>query len=52
VTIFDYLFLLRGAARALNEYGSRAMIYSAAAVSDFFLPPENMVWFESSFSIP
>ena len=38
VTVTDYLFLLRAASRALAPMGPRAMLYLAAAVSDYYLP--------------
>lgn len=50
VTVFDYLFLLRGIAQVMNGsdstgtgVGRRAIYYLAAAVSDFFLPQQKMV---------
>jgi len=42
-SIHEYLFLLKGAAQALEASGSRALIYSAAAVSDFYIPFAKMV---------
>jgi hypothetical protein len=42
-TIFEYLLLLREAARAVAPLGSRALVYLAAAVSDFYVPPAEMV---------
>lgn len=41
-TLVDYMHLLRGAACALDVAGSRAMLYLAAAVSDFYLPQRLM----------
>lgn len=41
-TLTDYLFLLKACAVALRPLGARAMLYLAAAVSDFYVPPENM----------
>lgn len=41
-TVFDYLFLLREAACAMAPVGDRALIYLAAAVSDFYVPEEEM----------
>ena len=37
-TLPDYLWLLRTACELLNPLGSRAMLYLAAAVSDFYIP--------------
>lgn len=37
VTVVEYLFLLRGISLELAPIGCRAMLYLAAAVSDFFL---------------
>ena len=42
VTITDYLFLLRAAALALAPAGKNAMMYLAAAVSDFYIPASDM----------
>lgn len=42
-TLADYLWLLRGACEALNSAGSDVMLYLAAAVSDFYVPSEEMV---------
>lgn len=41
-TLSDYLFLLRAAAQHLRPFSSRAMFYLAAAVSDFYVPPDEM----------
>jgi phosphopantothenate-cysteine ligase len=50
VTVFDYLFLLRGIAQIMNgssaageRVGPQGLYYLAAAVSDFFLPQQKMV---------
>lgn len=50
VTVFDYLFLLRGIAHLMSErldggysVGQSGMYYLAAAVSDFFIPQQKMV---------
>ena len=37
-SLSDYLFLLRGISQLLAVCGRRALIYLAAAVSDFFVP--------------
>ncbi|KAL2074263.1 hypothetical protein VTL71DRAFT_8041 [Oculimacula yallundae] len=42
-TINDYLFVLRAIAQLMRPLGSRGLLYLAAAVSDFFVPPERMV---------
>jgi len=41
-TLPDYLHLLQGAAQSLAEYGSTAMLYLAAAVSDFYIPASDL----------
>lgn len=41
-TVFEYLVLLKEAALALAPAGPRAMLYLAAAVSDFFVPQADM----------
>ncbi|KAF9879332.1 hypothetical protein CkaCkLH20_02875 [Colletotrichum karsti] len=41
-TITDYLFELRAIAGLLRPLGPRALLYLAAAVSDFFLPQDRM----------
>lgn len=41
-TIFDYLFLLREACESLSAVGRRALIFLAAAVSDFYIKEEEM----------
>lgn len=46
-TLSDYLFLLRTVAEALGPHGPTIMFYLAAAVSDFYIPDENMVRFQS-----
>ncbi|KAM3511791.1 hypothetical protein MY11210_004546 [Beauveria gryllotalpidicola] len=42
VTIGDYLHELRGIARLMRPLGRLGLLYLAAAVSDFFVPPERM----------
>jgi phosphopantothenate-cysteine ligase len=42
-TITDYLFVLRSIAQLMRPLGRRGLLYLAAAVSDFFVPPERMV---------
>jgi phosphopantothenate-cysteine ligase len=41
-TLHEYLWLLRALILPLRAFGSRAMLYSAAAVSDFYLTPERV----------
>lgn len=43
VTLGDYLWLLKGISNELNSIGSRALLYLAAAVSDFYIPKTEMV---------
>ncbi|KAM0154691.1 hypothetical protein ACHAPG_006381 [Botrytis cinerea] len=42
-TITDYMFILRAIAQLMRPLGPRGLLYLAAAVSDFFVPPERMV---------
>ncbi|KAI9163425.1 Phosphopantothenate--cysteine ligase CAB2 [Paramyrothecium foliicola] len=42
VTITDYLHELRAIARLMRPLGPSALLYLAAAVSDFFVPPDRM----------
>ena len=42
VTITDYLFELRAVAQLMQPLGPSGLLYLAAAVSDFFLPPDRM----------
>lgn len=42
-TINDYLFILRSVSQLMRPLGPNALLYLAAAVSDFFVPPERMV---------
>uniref|UniRef100_A0A1B6L3S7 DNA/pantothenate metabolism flavoprotein C-terminal domain-containing protein n=1 Tax=Graphocephala atropunctata TaxID=36148 RepID=A0A1B6L3S7_9HEMI len=41
-TLSDYLWLLREACLQLAPVGSRALVYLAAAVSDFYIPADEM----------
>lgn len=43
VTVKDYLFLLRDIATQVTKTQPKAMLYLAAAVSDFFIPDQKMV---------
>ncbi|KAK2599969.1 Phosphopantothenate--cysteine ligase cab2 [Conoideocrella luteorostrata] len=42
VTIGDYLHELRAISRLMSPLGKSGLLYLAAAVSDFFVPPERM----------
>ncbi|KAI1427334.1 DNA/pantothenate metabolism flavoprotein [Xylaria sp. FL1777] len=42
VTITDYLHELREVAKLMQPLGPNGLLYLAAAVSDFFVPPERM----------
>ena len=42
VTITDYLHELRAVARLMRPLGPDGLLYLAAAVSDFFVPPDRM----------
>nr|ABU92523.1 POU class 6 [Eleutheria dichotoma] len=42
MTLSDYLFLLKASAEALAPLGSHIMFYLAAAVSDFYVPENEM----------
>lgn len=42
-TLSDYLWLLKGICEKLSPLEARAALYLAAAVSDFYIPPEEMV---------
>lgn len=44
VTVNDYLWLLRAISQELSTLRRKAMYYLAAAVSDFFLPRQKMVF--------
>ncbi|XP_018334671.1 phosphopantothenate--cysteine ligase [Agrilus planipennis] len=41
-TLSDYFWLLRAACECLADYGARAILYLAAAVSDFYIPSSEM----------
>lgn len=45
VTVNDYLWLLRALSQELAVLRRNAMFYLAAAVSDFFLPRQKMVYY-------
>lgn len=42
-TINDYLWVLRAVSQLMRPLGPNGLLYLAAAVSDFFVPPERMV---------
>lgn len=48
-TVAEYLWLLRAVCQALASFERRAIIYLAAAVSDFYIPPHEMVSLLHSF---
>lgn len=43
MTLSDYLFLLHASSEALSPLGSHVMFYLAAAVSDFYVPENEIV---------
>ena len=43
MTLSDYLFLLRASSEALSPLGRNVMFYLAAAVSDFYIPDNELV---------
>lgn len=54
-TLTEYLFLLKEVASNLALFGSKAVIYLAAAVSDFYIPVADMVisfFICTSFHLP
>lgn len=42
-TVNDYLYVLREISQLMRPLGPSGLLYLAAAVSDFFVPPERMV---------
>lgn len=46
-TVSDYFWLLRAACECLITSGSKALLYLAAAVSDFYVPSNQMVKFKN-----
>lgn len=42
LTVADYLHFLKHISSLLEAAGSNAMVYAAAAVSDFYIPPHDM----------
>lgn len=49
-TVVDYMWLLRAACECLSSISKRALLYLAAAVSDFYVPSDKMVCFSISTS--
>lgn len=41
-TVSDYFWLLRAACECLSQFGPKALLYLAAAVSDFYVPANQM----------
>lgn len=51
-SLSEYLFLLQDLTRnVLHQYGNRVMLYLAAAVSDFYIPRDQMVKFHFLYSM-
>lgn len=46
-SVVDYMWLLRAACECLAAFEKRAVLYLAAAVSDFYIPSDKMVIFIS-----
>ncbi|RMX37849.1 hypothetical protein pdam_00007066 [Pocillopora damicornis] len=42
-SLSEYLFLLRSVAESLAPHGPAVMMYLAAAVSDFYIPPQDLL---------
>lgn len=42
-SVSEYFWLLRAACECLANVGARAMLYLAAAVSDFYIPKDRVV---------
>lgn len=49
-SVVDYMWLLRAACECLALFENRALLYLAAAVSDFYIPSDKMVNFVSDNS--
>lgn len=47
-TLSEYLWLLRSACQALAPLKNKAILYLAAAVSDFYIPSNELVFFKFS----
>lgn len=42
-SLSEYLWLLRAICQQLSDHGALALLYLAAAVSDFYIPADKMV---------
>lgn len=42
-SVVDYMWLLRAACECLAAFDKRAVLFLAAAVSDFYIPSDQMV---------
>ncbi|KHJ47529.1 DNA / pantothenate metabolism flavoprotein [Trichuris suis] len=51
-TVREYLAKLAYISRQLSQFGRRALLYLAAAVSDFYIPDEEMLETDPSILIP
>lgn len=47
-TVSEYLWLLRSACQTLTCLKNKAILYLAAAVSDFYIPSNELVYLSSS----
>lgn len=43
ISVVDYMWLLRAGCECLAAFEKRAVLYLAAAVSDFYIPSDKMV---------
>lgn len=50
-SVVDYMWLLRAACECLAAFEERAVLYLAAAVSDFYIPEDMMVSWHSPYSL-
>lgn len=48
-SVVDYMWLLRATCECLAAFDKRAVLYLAAAVSDFYIPSDKMVRFVFRF---
>ena len=48
-TVFEYMLYLRELSLLLEPIGPKAMVYLAAAVSDFYIHPSNIVGSSGTF---
>lgn len=51
-SVVDYMWLLRAACECLAAFEERAVLYLAAAVSDFYIPQDMMVSRKSLYFVP